>query len=513
MNPELTVVMIDSRSDLHPEWVQAAIRSVEKQTIPVAFIVVNNVGRKKTIGECWNKAVAQAETDWILFLGDDDFIAPNYCETLMYYAKRPELSHAVSFTTHMIVFREQPDGSTYRQYLPRPCTGMWKREYVLKYPFNEKLPKGIDREYIEEVEKRGDTKILIDHNIGYFYRQHDDYSCAGKISLKKEAGEIYVNSRYPIHTSPITERLKKTFSGIVLDSQPFDPDADHECKVLWSDWGNENAVKISHYKTDAKKILRIHAYEVFTQMLHYIDLGAFDKVIFVAKHIRDYAEKVLGRRLENAVVIPNGVDTEAFNIAPGKAQNNRIAYAGELSRKKGVQLLLWLARELPDYAFHVAGKFNEPDIAEYFHKRKPVNVILQPYSYDLNDFFKDKAYILNTSPREGCPVTMLQGMAAGLQPLTYEWVGAEDVFQTYYPATFNNLKGLKYLLNLPYDPGVHRRYVKTYHDLDKIAAKFKEILEDVTGGNLSYRKQQTGEIKNGNRLHRNKTASTAADTG
>lgn len=486
-DPLITVVMIDSRSDAHPDWVQTAINSVKRQVYPVKLIVVNNVGRKHTIGKCWNDAVKQVDTPWVLFLGDDDWITPDYCQMLSNYARRDDLKHAVCVTTHMTVFRDYADGERYKE-LPRPCTGMWRREYLLQYPFNEKLPKGIDREYFEEAEKRGDTRILIHYHAGYHYRQHDDYSCAGKIQLKTSSGDIYVNSRYPLHTTPIVERLKKHYD-VVIDNHPFDPQAAEGARVIWCDWGNEEAAKISRYETPARKVLRIHAYEAYTSMLHYIDLNAFDKVIFVADHIRDYCQAVLKRRIENAVVIPNGVDLKGFRPPRGKRRNHRIAYAGELSRKKGSQLLLFMAEHFPEYAFHVAGKFVEPDFAQYWHARAPENVILEPYSYDLNKFFEDKTYFLLTSPREGCNVTTLQAMAAGLKPLVYDHVGASDIFGPY---VFRDLPEFSMLLD-EVDHREYRAYVEANYSIEKIFEQYKSIFDELANGYQPDRDQDASQ--------------------
>lgn len=468
----ITVVMIDSRSDRHPDWVQTAINSVKKQTYPVKLLVVDNIGRKKTIGQCWNEAVKHVNTPWTFFLGDDDWISPDLCGLFAYYIQRRDLQHAVSFTTNMTVYREEGQ-ETRSKELPRPHTGCWKTEYLRKYPFNEKLQKGIDREYIEEVEKRGDTKILIHYHAGYHYRQHDDYSCAGKISLKPQSGEIYINSRYPIHVSNIAERLKKDYS-VTLDNHPFDPLSTKGAKLWFCDWGNENAAAMGNYEADVPKILRIHAYEVFTQLLHHIPFERFDTVIFVADHIKEYAEKVLQQKIEQAMVIPNGVDLNAFTIPQGKRPNNKIAYAGELSRKKGLPLLMFIAPHFPEYEFHVAGKFNEPDIAEFFHKKASPNIFIEPYSYNLNKFFADKTYYLHTSPREGCPVTPLQAMAAGLQPLIYDAIGMQEIFTN--TETFSNVLDLAHLLGLPVHFEDNRAFVHQNHNIEFIYPLWENLI-------------------------------------
>lgn len=468
---DITVVMIDSRSKKHPEMVRMAIGSIQKQYYPVKMIVVDNTELKHTIGACWNAAVKECKTDWILFLGDDDWASRDLCYCLHKFAEEhPNLD---AITTGMTFYN--PSGLEIKT--SQQNTGMWKREYLLKYPFNEKLKKGIDREYVEEASKRN-VKVghLVYHN-GIFVRIHDnDEHLTKRPGVVNPPKDIYFNSRYPTFIKPVVERLKYQGFDVALDNHDFDERWISQCKTIWCDWADNNAYFISKLNTKARRILRLHAFEAFAPQIHYIDFDAFDTIIFVAEHIKDYVEKQLSRKLDQAVVIPNGVDLKEFNIPKGKEYNHRIAYAGDLSRKKGLQLLFIVAEHFPEYQFHVAGKFSEPDMPEYFNQRKPYNVYLEPYSYDLNEFFKDKTYFLLTSPREGCNVTTLQAMAAGLYPLVYHHVGAEQIYPHY--SIWKSLKKLESILayhaKMPQD---HRDFVSETYDFENMYLKFKEIID------------------------------------
>ena len=470
MKPNITVVMIDSRSYLHPEMVEVAINSVKKQYHPVDLIVVNNLNLSNTIGKCWNTAVAQAETEWVLFMGDDDWLSRDYTYCLNKFVEEKPYFDAV--TTGMTFYN--PTGVQIET--SQQNTGMWKREYLLKHPFNEKLKKGIDREYVEEAGKR-DVRVghLVYHH-GIFVRVHDTGAHLTKRpQVVKPPKDIYVNSRYSSFIQPVVERLKYQGYDVALDNHDFDIRWTENCGVIWCDWADNNAYQISKMKTKARRILRLHSYEAYTPQIHYIDFDAFDKVVFVAEHVKDYVERQLARKIENAVVIPNGVDMEAFTIAPGKAHNNRVAYAGELSRKKGLPLLLMVAEQFPQYEFHVAGKFTEPDMAEYFQRTKPANIFLEPYSYNLNEFFADKTYFMLTSPREGCNVTTLQAMAAGLYPLVYQHVGADKIFPHY--SVWRSMKKLKTIFEFTnLRPEDHREFVAERYDFEMMYAKFKDVM-------------------------------------
>jgi glycosyltransferase involved in cell wall biosynthesis len=459
----ISVVMINSRSDIHPDWVQLAKDSVAKQTVETELIVINNTDRKKTVGECWNEGVKKTKYDLVFFLGDDDWLTMDYLSVLLQYAMvNPNYTF---YTTYMTAFDDKTKVYT---ALPRICTGMWRKEYLLKYPFNEKLKKGIDREYIQEMQKRGDIGFTINHFYGYYYRKHDDYSLAGKINFTKEKPQIYVLTSGRNFIDPLVAEWEKN-KKVLVSTEEFNPLLADEAEVIFCEWLREDAIAASQYECKAKKILRIHSYEAFTPLIYYVDFKKFDVVIFIAEHIKDFVESKVGE-IPNAVVIPVGIGINGFDPSH-KIKNNKIAYAGEISRKKGIAEILLLAKELPEYEFHIAGKFNEEDVARHLNEKQPENVFIEPYSYDLPKFFEDKTYILNASLREGNPITVLEGMAHGLKPLISDWVGADEIYGKY---VYKNLRDFRALLRY-YDPPEYKKFAEQY-DIKKTIEKINGYL-------------------------------------
>lgn len=451
----ISVILINSRGKSHPEWLNLAINSVKKQMVACELIIINNLENKKTIGKCWNEGVKLSKGDWCFFLGDDDFISDDYLFVLSNIAKKTKSPMVTSYRT---TFREDQQQSFPQEEI---VTGMWKKEYLEKYPFNEELKRGVDREYIDKVKLRGDTHTTAYYHYGYFYRKHNDLSCAGDVKFIEKPKNYFI-TKYPAFIQEISKRV----DGYISNKVEFE--VLDNAEIVWCDFATENAITVANYECNAKKILRIHSFDAYSEAIKYIDLDKF-QVVFVAKHIQDYVVKRYG--VKNSIVIPNGIDLNKFEFKDRK-KNNKIAYAGYLSRKKGIGELLLIAKSLPDYEFHLAGKFQEDDVTEYM-QTLPENVFLNSWQYDLNEFYKDKSYIINTSLRESQAMSVIEGMACGLKPIVNNWLGAKDIYDAKY--IYENIKDIESILNSDYKPKEHRQFAENY-DFEKLYPKIEQLL-------------------------------------
>ena len=465
MNPLITVLVIDSRSDKHPEWVQNCLRSIKAQTYDnIELIVENNIGRKRTIGKCWNDGIKKAKGDYVLFIGDDDWIART-CVAEMAAHIDPRWKRV---TTKLMMYH---DDTGIVVPIQQETTGMWRKDYLIEHPFNEKLTMGVDREYNQEYIKAGELACIVPYYHGHYYRKHSDYSaCVGGMTITGDVDCYILAGGGRSFIDPIGEEIRKKMP--IHIGSAFHPEMADKAKIIWAEWGGKVATEIADYECNAKKILRIHSYEAYGETIKHIKFEKFDTVIFVAEHVKEYVERKYGK-IPNAVVIPNGIQVDKFKYKK-KVKNNKIAYAGQLSRKKGIGELFLIANSLPEYEFHCAGQFTEDDVCEYFHKKKPDNVFLHPFQYDLNKFFEDKTYIINTSVREGSPVGVLEGMAAGLKPLIMNWIGAKEIYGEY---VYKNLDELQLLLYGSYRPEEYRKFVEDNYSFKDIYKEIEKVLE------------------------------------
>jgi len=171
----------------------------------------------------------------------------------------------------------------------------------------------------------------------------------------------------------------------------FDKNVIPICDVIWCDFATNEALKIQEYMTHAIKILRIHRYEVYTDILHYIVPSAWDKIVFVNEAYLAKAEEKIGK-IENAVVLPNYLNPEYYSYPAQKKANNKIAWAGYINDKKGIDVICMLAQELSRYEFHLIGSIQDEALWDYVRNNSPKNMYWYDWTDDLVKFFEDKTY-------------------------------------------------------------------------------------------------------------------------
>lgn len=169
--PIVSVVVVNTRGLKSPEMLQECFDSIRDQSYPnVEPIVVNNFERLMTIGKAFNDGVKKASGEWILFLGDDDKISPDYISSLVTFVSSMTDPKTVAVSTFLTMFdgmRAEP-----RELVP---TGMWRKDYLLQYPFAEYLTKYVDTDIMYRVEDSEEHKqYLMRWHYGYHYRSHPD---------------------------------------------------------------------------------------------------------------------------------------------------------------------------------------------------------------------------------------------------------------------------------------------------------------------------------------------------
>lgn len=138
------------------------------------------------------------------------------------------------------------------------------------------------------------------------------------------------------------------------------------------------------------------------------------------------------------VWLPRGVDTERFAPVPGRPASGRlrVGNVAHLLPVKGQDLLIEAAARRPELELHLAGRPLDPD----FHQRLVhrvaelglgERVFLHGEVNDIPSFLhRLDVFVLATRPRgrmEGCPVALLEAMAAGLPVCAAAIPGVADL--------------------------------------------------------------------------------------
>ncbi|KKN41612.1 hypothetical protein LCGC14_0721450 [marine sediment metagenome] len=273
--------------------------------------------------------------------------------------------------------------------------------------------------------------------------------------------------------------------------------------VVWIEWANQLAVTITsygHLMYNKQVILRLHSYEAFTQDLLYINWGYVTDLIFIAEHIKRYvmiACPAIEFNVDRIHVIPNGIDTERFNIPKKPVANvadhvdrpsdrKKIAYLGYLNFKKGTQLMFRAFAELvrcdPEFTLWIGGQFQEPRYVEYLRQMQEQNPLLrdriffQGWQNDPVLFLSDKSHVICTSLLESQGKFIMEGMAMGLKPLIHNFVGAKEI----YPlgVIWDDIYEFTNLAMSPIgNPAEYRKFVADNYNTVDVLERIDDVIE------------------------------------
>ena len=182
--PAISVVILRGRDN--DEWFKECVDSLNGSILPLhEILVIDNRDRAISIGAGWNLGAREATGEWVFFIGDDDFVSPEYFIALVtsYTAAvaNPHPAEIISVSSYPTAFNDE-DGAAF-PVVGRIVTGMWKRDFLLSNPFNEELTRLVDADYVARHIKN--NIVIARHSYGYFYRQHSGKT-SGRLIPKYE---------------------------------------------------------------------------------------------------------------------------------------------------------------------------------------------------------------------------------------------------------------------------------------------------------------------------------------
>ncbi|MDD3050187.1 MAG: glycosyltransferase [Candidatus Cloacimonetes bacterium] len=316
------------------------------------------------------------------------------------------------------------------------------------------------------------------------------------IEGKKKIVSIIANHNNLSFMQEIIKFLEQPFIVNVIDVNN-DLEIENALKnsdFIWLEWATDAAVKISHKKTEAKKILRLHSFEAFKDYPIKIKWDNIDDLIFVSQQICNITlQKNPNIAKKTRIhIVENGVDVGKFAMKTGEKGSN-IAFVATIRHTKNLPLLFQCFKAIKkadaNFRLHIAGDFktqvsSDVEINElkyylsYISAKLKVDDSVRYYGNvnNISEWLKDKDYLISTSIREGMPLNIIEAMAMGIKPVIHNFPGAEDVFPGEY--IFNDIDECReIILSDDYDSYKYRKFVIDNYTVHQQMQKIRQIFE------------------------------------
>jgi len=262
--------------------------------------------------------------------------------------------------------------------------------------------------------------------------------------------------------------------------------------VLWFDCVDGNlvaATKKAPELTEGKFVIaRAIDIDVWACHFNAVNWSRVNHIIFIAKHIKDYMleEKNMRHKVHCPVhLIPCGVDTNRFTMRRNPVRNNNVAVVMRLWHGKGIALLLQLIADMPDYHFHICGKWGMSGIEKGWFKHYIDDYLSRHDNWthvaqvdDMNEWLEDKAYALIPSMKEAFSYAAAEAMAKGIKPAIHNFYGASTLWPEEY--RWSTIGQVREIFSEEYKPERYRGYIEGAYPLSKMMNAFDKILEEAS---------------------------------
>lgn len=224
--------------------------------------------------------------------------------------------------------------------------------------------------------------------------------------------------------------------------------------IQWADtivceWCLANAAWYSrHKRPDQRLVVRFHRTELNSEWPPRVDMAAVDTVVFVGDHIRSEAREKFGWAGRSLIVIPNFVDTVAFDRPKLPGAVFTLGLLGFLPRLKRLDRALDVleALRIKDDRYRLILKGTLPwelpwvwrDDAErsyyeeQFARIRSASVLHNAVTVDrpggdVPSWFRKVGFVLSPSDIESFHLAMVEGMVSRSVPIAADRAGAASI--------------------------------------------------------------------------------------
>ncbi|WP_143609921.1 MULTISPECIES: glycosyltransferase [unclassified Thermosipho (in: thermotogales)] len=182
-------------------------------------------------------------------------------------------------------------------------------------------------------------------------------------------------------------------------------------------------------------------------------------------------------------IIYNGIDLEKIPFME-RSKGYNIAWVAHISHKKNPAMILQVIKKLTEidkhYKIHIAGDFQDSRYELYLKYMVEEmglknNVIFYGWVDDMEEWWRDKNYVLSTSIHEGHPYNIMEAMARGIKPVIHNFFGAKELYEKRW--IFNDIEeACRIITENNYNSIYYRQYVTnrkwTFKDQINAVKKF-----------------------------------------
>jgi len=434
--PKVGIIIIHGHAN--EEWFKHAIDSCKSQIYPdFEICVINNLDRKKSIGQCWNEAVRKLrDCKYVYFVGDDDYISPDLLISSVATLEMARMSDEqyVQCSSYITGIDENGDLLGYYQKVP---TGLWLREYLLKYPFDENLKKQVDTKAIFNIERNGYKRLIMLHHFGYFYRRHKNQVTGEKIP-EADVFEKWKRKVYADNVMSYFRRGLIKYHGFV--------------EVRFGDIHKYDGILVFGIYTERtmeaiyKSINKINLHWCGSDLIAYqkewhkkYDLSKKDNI----KHFcGNYEQKEILKSLgiKNVELMPvYAGDISQFEIMDLPEKPGILYYTPGRFKVYGVDRLWEIAQQLPNITFYLVGDKG------YLNKLLPNMVNLgHVKSQKIRKIMKHINIYLRLTTHDGFPNLIVESLLCGRYVIFNHKIGLKNI--SYVHSNEEAIKEIKRLL-------------------------------------------------------------------
>lgn len=287
-------------------------------------------------------------------------------------------------------------------------------------------------------------------------------------------------------TPELVEHWQKMGHEVKVDRY-FDPGLVHWADTTFFEFCDISIQRASH-KEDSmwgpnpqplnkNIIVRLHDIDAWVGNHNGVVWDWVNHLVFVADHIKDkVTREVKIPETTKIHKIRHGINPDKF-IFRNKPRGNKIAWVGNISHHKCIELALQVLAENPEYELHAAGSTLgswELAYVNSFVERNNLKFFHYPSIDNVNSFLEDKDFILLTSFKEAFNYATGEGMTKGLKPIIHHFFGAETIWDKKY--IWDKISEVRPMLEGDFNPQEYHDYMDKNYNFQEYLSNYDKII-------------------------------------